>query len=48
MTFPQAVQSFLQYCGLERALSPNTLIAYADDLKHFGKYSAAMTTPPVS
>jgi hypothetical protein len=25
MIFRQAVQSFLRYCELERALSPNTL-----------------------
>lgn len=45
MTFRQAVQSFLQYCELERALSPNTLIAYADDLKHFRLFAADSLGP---
>jgi len=45
MTFRHAVQSFLQYCDLERALSPNTLIAYADDLKHFGRFASATLGP---
>jgi site-specific recombinase XerD len=45
MTFRQAVQSFLQYCELERALSPNTLIAYADDLKHFRRFATESLDP---
>ncbi|MEN6548495.1 MAG: tyrosine-type recombinase/integrase [Armatimonadia bacterium] len=45
MIFPQAVQSFLQYCEFERALSPNTLIAYADDLKHFGNFAGGTLGP---
>jgi len=35
MTFDECVRAFLTYCELERALSPNTLLAYADDLRRF-------------
>ena len=48
MTFPEAVQSFLTYCELERALSPNTLIAYADDLKRFGGFASGVLGPNFS
>ena len=40
MSFAQAVDAFLSYCDLERALSPSTLIAYANDLKHFASFAA--------
>ncbi len=43
MSFDEAVKAFLTYCDLERALSPNTLLAYAADLKHF----AAFASPPL-
>jgi integrase/recombinase XerC len=45
MTFDECVRAFLTYCELERALSPNTLLAYADDLKRFAALAAAELGP---
>ena len=39
MTFEECARAFLTYCEVERALSPNTLIAYADDLRHFTRFA---------
>jgi len=39
MTFEKCARAFLTYCEVERALSPNTLIAYADDLRHFTRFA---------
>lgn len=47
MTFDDCVRAFLQYCELERALSRNTIIAYAADLKSFTTFASARLAPPL-
>ena len=46
MTFDECARAFLTYCELERALSPNTLIAYGDDLKRFSALGAPLLGTP--
>ena len=46
MTFDECVLSFLRYCDLERALSRNTLVAYADDLKRFASFASPLLPSP--
>jgi len=50
MTFDECVRAFLTYCELERALSPNTLLAYADDLRRLAALATAAlgSVPDVS